>query len=359
MGILGVGIKAVERGWVFDALIRAGIRRLCSQRLKKSREDSTSVIETEFLSSMNEGPIAPVPELANDQHYEVPAEFFQLVLGPRAKYSSCYFKDSDCDLAQAETESLEITCRRAQLRNGQNVLELGCGWGSLSLFMAERFPNSTFTAVSNSNSQRKHIESVCLSRGLKNLNVITADMNDFSPSGQFDRIVSVEMFEHMRNYRELLAKVASWLESDGKLFVHIFCHREFCYPFETGGDSNWMGKYFFTGGLMPSQNIFQHFKRDMAVEKQYRWNGLHYQRTLDSWLANMDANRNVVLNLFGDVYGRSQAIIWFNRWRVFFMACSELFGFDGGNEWFVSHYLLSPVKRNSQIENESRGVAQV
>ena len=357
MGFLGVGIKAVERGWVPDSLIRAGIRRLCRARLQQSMEQASSGEESDFLASMTSGPIAPVPETANEQHYEVPAEFFRLSLGPYAKYSSCYFKDADTDLEQAEKDSLEITCQRAELSAGQKVLELGCGWGSLSLFMADRYPQSQFTAVSNSNSQRQHIERVAAERGLENLKVITADMNDFLPAEQFDRVVSVEMFEHMRNYQQLLSNVASWLKPTGKLFVHIFTHREFCYPFETGGDANWMGKYFFTGGIMPSHNIFQHFARDMVVDQQYRWNGLHYQRTLDAWLAKMDANRQPVLTLFEEAYGTGQAVTWFNRWRVFYMACSELFGFKGGDEWFVSHYLLSPVDQSANRDDANLDVA--
>lgn len=352
MGILGAGIKAVEQGWIPDRWIRAGIRHLCRQRLKQSRDDRETGIEAEFLSAMKTGPIAPVPERANEQHYEVPAAFFQLVLGPRAKYSSCFYPDADTTLAEAEDAALAITCTHAELADGQDVLELGCGWGSLSVYMAEAYPHSRFTAVSNSQSQREHIESICRQRGLSNLQVITADINQFVPPGRFDRVVSVEMFEHMRNYRELLSRVASWLKPQGKLFVHIFCHREFCYPFETGGDANWMGKYFFTGGIMPSQNIFEHFNSDLTVQHQSQWNGQHYQRTLDDWLANLDRNRASVLNLFAGVYGREQAVVWFNRWRVFLMACSELFGFNEGTQWFVSHYLLSPKETANPVLNQ-------
>lgn len=359
MGFLGAGIKAVERGWVPDSWVRAGIRRLCRARLKQSSEQARSGEESEFLASMTSGPIAPVAEIANEQHYELPADFFRLSLGTHSKYSSCFFKDADSNLEQAEKEALEITCNRAGLANGMKVLELGCGWGSLSLFMAGRYPRSQFTAVSNSNSQRLHIERVAAERGVKNLTVVTADMNEFAPTEEFDRVVSVEMFEHMRNYQQLLFRVASWLKPGGKLFVHIFTHREFCYPFEVSGDANWMGRYFFTGGIMPSQDIFQHFKRDMVVEKQYRWNGLHYQRTLDAWLANMDANRQQALRLLEDVYGPGKAVVWFNRWRVFYMACSELFGFNDGNEWFVSHYLMAPVNPSVDLADSNHDAVQV
>ena len=360
MGILGIGIRAVELGWVPDALIRSGIRRLCRQRIRQSLEHANTGVASEFVMSMSTGPIAPVPEKANGQHYEVPAEFFRLILGPETKYSSCFFKSVDTNLTEAERESLEITCQRAELQDGQDVLELGCGWGSLSLFMAEKYPNSRITAISNSSSQKQYIDQVCRERKIVNLKVVTADMNTFSPeSSGFDRVVSVEMFEHMRNYESLLARVASWMKPNGKLFVHIFCHREYCYPFETEGDANWMGQYFFTGGIMPSQNIFQYFQRDLVVEKQFRWNGTHYQRTLDAWLQRMDSNRHQVLRLFDEIYGRRQSKVWFNRWRVFLMASSELFGFDGGNEWFVSHYLLSPAKKPAKVDGRQLDMVQV
>lgn len=252
MNVMEIGIEAVERGLVPDSLTRMSIRRLCRDRLREThsaRNGPPFSSRAAFLDSMHSGPIALVPEKANQQHYELPPEFFAAVLGPRRKYSCCYFASERPTLAEAEEEALAVTCQRAGIADGQEILELGCGWGSLSLWMAERFPGSRITAVSNSMPQRLFIEAEARSRGLGNLRVITADMNDFSPTGQtFDRVISVEMFEHMRNYEQLLSRIASWLHADGKLFVHIFCHRELAYPFATDGAANWMGRDFFTGG---------------------------------------------------------------------------------------------------------------
>ncbi|WP_422931069.1 SAM-dependent methyltransferase [Singulisphaera sp. PoT] len=322
------------------------IRRLCQIRLKQEapitgEEHSEDPTYREFLDSLHDGPIAPVPEAANRQHYELPPEFFEAVLGPRQKYSCCFYPREDATLAEAETAALAITCERADLADGQEILELGCGWGSLSLWMAERYPGSRITAVSNSVPQRRYIDARATKRGLDNLRVISADMNDFSPGTlNFDRIVSVEMFEHMRNYERLLHNIAGWLRPGGKLFVHIFCHRNMAYPFETEGATNWMGRHFFTGGVMPSANLLHQFPRDLAVAEQHSWNGTHYRRTADDWLANLDARRDEVIDILSRVYGESDARRWLYRWRVFFLAVSELFGFNHGEEWFVSHYVL-------------------
>lgn len=344
MSLLSFSLDAVERGLVPDAITRAAIRRLCEQRLRdcdRGNEVANSRAFQIFVESMRAGSIAPVPEKANEQHYELPPEFFAAVLGPHRKYSSCFWPTADTSLAEAEAASLGMTCERADLIDGQDVLELGCGWGSLSLWMAERFPKSRITAVSNSAPQRRFIESQAISRGLTNLSVITADMNQFAAEpSQFDRVVSVEMFEHMRNYERLLERIASWLRSDGKLFVHHFCHRRFAYPFETDGDANWMGRYFFTGGLMPSEEMLQQFRRHMTVVRQWRWDGTHYQRTSEAWLANLDAHRRDVLPILESTYGPDAARRWFHRWRLFFLAVAELFGYARGTEWFVSHSLL-------------------
>lgn len=349
MSILQLGIEAVERGIVPDALTRRAIRRMCDQRLRPSRGEHAAAVQqvqAKFVESMRAGPLAPVPHRANEQHYELPPEFFAAVLGTRRKYSCCFWPDESSTLDAAEEAALEITCERAEIRDGQEILELGCGWGSLSLWMAERYPQSRVTAVSNSARQRQFIETAAKGRDLHNLRVITADMNEFAPpdTGQnghrFDRVVSVEMFEHMRNYEQLLARVATWLQPGGKLFVHIFCHRDLAYPFETEGAANWMGRLFFTGGIMPSADLLQHFNRALTVTRQWSWGGQHYQKTAEAWLENLDARRRVVLPILESTYGAADAQRWLNRWRMFFLAVSELFGFAGGDEWFVSHYLL-------------------
>lgn len=348
MSLLSLGIDAVERGLVPDAITRAAIRRQCAQRLRESLLDGNNAEAHSpeyraFVESMRKGPIAPVPEKANEQHYELPPEFFTAILGPHLKYSSCYWTSANTTLPEAEAAALEITCQRADLADGQEILELGCGWGSLSLWMAERYRNSHITAVSNSVPQRHFIESEAALRGLTNLHVITADMNEFAahPS-RFDRVVSVEMFEHMRNYELLLGRIASWLRPDGKLFVHHFCHRTLMYPYESEGEANWMGRYFFTGGLMPDERVLRDFNRHLKVVEQWRWDGTQYQRTSEAWLANLDAQGHTVLPILASAYGRDEAQRWFHRWRVFFLAVSELFGYANGAEWFVSHVLLEP-----------------
>jgi cyclopropane-fatty-acyl-phospholipid synthase len=349
MNLLSIGIAAVERGLVPDGLTRLAIRRLCRQRLRAIDVASPqhSADRAAFLASLQEGPIAPVPEKANEQHYELPADFFALMLGPRLKYSCCYWPDLDSSLAEAEEAALDLTCRRAGLQDGQDILELGCGWGSLSLWMAERYPASRITAVSNSAPQRRFIESAAARRGLTNLHVITSDMNHFAPplaigDGRFDRIVSVEMFEHMRNLDLLLSRVASWLRPEGQLFVHHFCHQQESYPFETDGPSNWMGRYFFTGGIMPSAEVLRGLNRHLRVTDAWSWNGFHYQRTAQAWLKNLDARRGGAIEILRTAYGSKDANLWFGRWRIFLLAVAELFGYGGGKEWFVAHRVMQP-----------------
>lgn len=351
MSLLSVGIDAVERGLIPDAITRVAIRRLCGQRLRESpcgndvpQADSPEL--RELVESMRTGPIAPVPQKANEQHYKLPPQFFAEILGPHRKYSSCYWPAATASLEEAEAAALAITCQRADLANGHEILELGCGWGSLSLWMAERYPRCRITGVSNSAPQRQFIEAIAASRGLTNLRVITADMNEFAAQlHQFDRIVSVEMFEHMRNYELLLERIASWVRPDGRLFVHHFCHQRLAYPYETEGDANWMGRYFFTGGLMPSEQMLRKFDRHMTVVDQWTWDGTHYQRTSEAWLKNLDAHRQTVLPILAATYGRDAAQRWFHRWRMFFLAVSGLFGYANGTEWFVSHALLQPKGR--------------
>ncbi len=350
--LLKPAFELLDRGWLPDAAVRAGIRRLCAQRLRElaaGGDDAES-----FIQAMDAGPIAPHTDKANEQHYEVPAEFYEHCLGPHRKYSCCHFDAADTTLHEAETSALAMTCEHADLRDGQDILELGCGWGSLTLWMAQRHPTSRITAVSNSHSQRRFIESRAAELGLHNVRVLTCDMNVFDTDDTFDRVVSVEMFEHMRNYRALLRRVSNWLRPNGKLFVHIFCHRDRTYPFETGGAANWMGRHFFTGGIMPAFDLFDHFDDDLAVTQRWRLNGRHYQRTADAWLANLDRNRDRVMPVLAETYGQTHASRWFNRWRVFFMACSELWGYRGGEEWFVGHYLLEPVRKQVNQTTEAR-----
>ena len=336
-------LEWTERGLVPDSVIRAGIRRLCRQRLRDIEADdpeaSGARLET-FIDQMNASPIALVPELANEQHYEVPAEFFDQVLGEHRKYSCCFWGDDVQTLGQAEAEALRITCERAGIENGMSVLDLGCGWGSLSLWIAEHYPDCSVTSVSNSTAQRRHIERLASARGLYNIEVLTCDMNDFDAPRQVDRIVSVEMFEHMRNYRELFRRISGWLNPGGRFFMHIFCHRSCAYEFLDQGPSDWMGMHFFSGGIRPADDLPLRFQESLRLVRRDRWDGRHYQRTADAWLENMDARRAAIMPIMAATYGEDRAEQWFQRWRIFFMACAELFGLEGGREWYVSHYLF-------------------
>ena len=333
-------IEWAESGWLPDFLIRKGIRRLLRKRLK--RLGNVTAVD-DFVANLRDEPLAVATDAANRQHYEVPAEFFLNVLGPRLKYSSCWFSNRESTLTEAEERMLDETCTRAQLGDGMRILELGCGWGSLSLWIAEKFPRAEITALSNSRGQRDFIERQTAERGITNLNVVTCDMRDFTPSGRFDRIVSVEMFEHMRNYELLFRRVANWLDEDGRAFAHVFCHRHTPYLFETEGADNWLGRHFFTGGTMPSEELFSRFSQDLAIERQWRVNGLHYWRTCEAWLANLDRNRELILSRFARDLSNSDARRHLQRWRMFFMACVELFRYRRGHEWFVAHYLFRPA----------------
>lgn len=341
MNLISMGVAAAELGMVPDSVVRSAVRLLCQVRRRgESREGPNGSLDS-FRESLRSGPIAIAPEMANRQHYELPPEFFAGVLGPRQKYSCCYFPREDSTLAEAEEAALEATCERAGLADGQEVLELGCGWGSLSLWAAERYPGSRITAVSNSRLQQRWVSARAEALGLANLQPIVADMNDFQPEGRtFDRIVSVEMFEHMRNYHRLLQRIATWLRPTGRVFVHVFCHRRLCYPFGAEGASNWMGRHFFTGGMMPSADLLREFDRDLTVAEQYAWSGRHYQKTAEAWLANLDANRERMQSILESVHGAAEARRWFHRWRMFFIAVSEVFGFNDGEDWFVSQYEL-------------------
>ncbi len=333
--MLATAIELMERGYVPDWLTRVGIRRLLAERLRGAEH---AAVRARLEAELRASPIALHTGDANAQHYEVPAAFFAKVLGPRLKYSSCWWPDEVRDLETAEAAMLALSCERAGLGFNQDILELGCGWGSLTLWMAEFYPDSRIVAVSNSASQRAFIEARCRERCLGNVQVITADMNDFSIDRRFDRVVSVEMFEHMRNYPALFERIHAWLKPGGQLFVHIVSHREHAYPFETEGEDNWMGRYFFTGGLMPARDLLPRFQGELHLDEQWHLNGRHYQRTLEAWLRNQDRHREEILALFSETYGPGEAVRWFQRWRVFFMACAELFGYAEGEEWGVSHY---------------------
>ncbi len=335
-------IGLAEKGRLPDGLVRIGIRSLLKARLRElqspSLEQSAEQFR-QFLRDAMNGPVACVPEKANEQHYEVPAEFFSQVLGLHRKYSCCYWTDETKTLDQAEAESLRRTCEHAELKDGQEILELGCGWGSLSLWMAETYPNSSILAVSNSASQREYITERAKQLGLNNLKVQTCDINEFSTDRRFDRVVSVEMFEHVRNHPLLMERISSWLNSSGKLFVHIFCHHRFAYLFEDDGNASWMARYFFSGGMMPSQNLLLNYQSHLQLENQWCWDGTHYEKTSNAWLQLMDQNQEAVTGVLKLTYGNDWRL-WQFRWRMFFMACAELFGFRGGREWFVSHYLF-------------------
>jgi cyclopropane-fatty-acyl-phospholipid synthase len=333
----------VERGRVPDPVVRAGIR----QRLKKMSDDlpgaepeAAWAHKRAFIEQLDASAVAAVPERANEQHYEVPAEFFDIVLGPRRKYSCCYWPEGVDDLATAEDASLAATAERAGIAEDQDVLELGCGWGSFSLWAAERFPGSRFTAVSNSASQREFIEGEAARRGIGNLTVITCDMNVFDIDQRFDRIVSLEMFEHMRNWRVLFGRVNGWLKPGGRFFMHVFCHRDHPYPYEDTGPEDWMSHYFFAGGIMPSDDLPLYFQDQLKLVDRWRWNGKHYERTLNAWLEKQDAAREQVMPILERTYGKEGAGLWWMRWRLFFMGCAEFFGFREGSEWYVGHYLF-------------------
>ena len=307
----------------------------------------------DFAQSMRVAPVAPVPEKANEQHYELPAGFFELMLGQRLKYSCCFFEHEETTIDQAEIAALAQTCQRAELADDMNILELGCGWGSLTLWMLEHYPRATVTAVSNSRFQRELILARAEAIGAGDrLTVITADMNDFDIDEEFDRVVSCEMFEHMRNYQELLRRVSSWLKADGKLFVHIFCHEDFIYEFQTKGASNWMGRYFFTGGIMPSFDVFGQFPDDMKLSKSWAWDGTHYERTCNAWLQLLDQRREPAMQILREAYGDREAARWFQRWRLFLIAGAELFGYQNGRQWLVGHYLLEPAAEVAKRSGE-------
>lgn len=350
----------VERDLIPDFVVRRGIRLMLSLRIaseQKGGEQGMQERLQRFVEELKTMPVAIQTQAANEQHYEVPTDYFLLVLGKHKKYSSCLWPDSSLTLDEAEAAMLELCCRRAQLADGQDILELGCGWGSMCLYAAAKYPGSQVTAVSNSKTQKKFIDEQCKQRGIKNLMVITEDVVKFKPTKKWDRVVSIEMFEHMKNYQELLRRVSTWLRRDGKLFVHIFCHKRFAYHFTELNVDDWMARYFFSGGTMPSKDLLLYFQDHMSLERHWFLNGQNYSRTLEIWLKRQDRHRKQILPIMEKTYGKSNGLKWFVRWRLFYLACSELFNYNHGNEWGVCHYVFTVKGDADKNGTDSHGNA--
>jgi cyclopropane-fatty-acyl-phospholipid synthase len=336
----------IERGVIPDGLLRRGIRHFLARELARQArggEAAAAARGRALLAELRASPIAIATAEANRQHYALPPEFFVHILGPRLKYSCAYWPDPVRDLGAAEGSMLELYAERAALADGQEILELGCGWGSLCLWLAGRYPGARVLAVSNAGPQRDFILARAAERGLRNLQVVTGDMNDFDPGRRFDRVLSIEMLEHMRNYELLFARIARWLEPAGFFFAHVFAHDRYAYAFRSDDPADWIGRHFFAGGLMPAVDLFRHFQRDLELRTVWRVNGRHYARTAEAWLANLDRHRTALAPICARVYGPAQSRAWLENWRVFFLSCAELWGYRGGEEWLVAHYLFAPA----------------
>jgi len=342
MGFARKAIVAAESLNVPDFVSKAGIHYLVGRTRARFNSDE-AMSDADFAALMANRPIAAHTDKANDQHYEIPADFFAHTLGPHRKYSCCLFDDGVTSLAEAEARALAQTVANAGIADGQTILEMGCGWGSLSLWMAKHFPAASITAVSNSNSQREHIEAQAIARGFSNLRVVTSDMNDFQTDERFDRIVSIEMFEHMSNWEALLGKARRWIKPDGRMFIHVFSHRKSAYLFDEADKTDWIAQHFFTGGIMPSHKLIRQFSHLFTIEEEWRWSGVHYEKTARAWLENYDRNRTEIDAILQRVYG-PDAGLWKRRWRLFFLATMGMFGHAGGAEWGVSHYRLAPAR---------------
>lgn len=335
MSVVSTIIGAAERVPLPDVVIRAAIQRLCSRTATRLAALGPAD-DAAFAGRMM---LRPIAGKADAGHHEVPVSFFAQVLGPNLKYSSCFYKTDASTLQEAEEEALRQSVEHAGVADGQTILELGCGWGSLSLWMARRFPHAKITAVSNSQVQRAYVEDMARQRGLLNLRAITADMNVFAPDGQFDRIISIEMFEQMLNWRKLMTRVRSWLVPEGRFFMHIVTHRSGSHLIDRANREDWIAQHIFTKGLMPSHHLVRQFGDIFRIEKEWCWSGTHYQRTANDWLANFDAHRDTVEAALRQVYGEETGL-WMRRWRWFFLATSGLFGYAGGTEWGVSRYRM-------------------
>ncbi|OMO86506.1 Mycolic acid cyclopropane synthase [Corchorus olitorius] len=336
-------LASLERNLLPDTVIRRLTRLLLASRLRSGYRPSAELQLSEllqFVNSLKEMPIAIKTDKPKTQHYELPTSFFKLVLGKNFKYSSCYFSDGSKTLEEAEEAMLELYCERSQLKDGHTVLDVGCGWGSLSLYIARKFPNCKVTGICNSTTQKAFIDEQCRDHQLQNVEIIVADISTFEMEGSYDRIYSIEMFEHMKNYQALLKKISNWMKQDGLLFVHYFCHKAFAYHFEDINEDDWITRYFFEGGTMPSANLLLYFQDDVSIVNHWLVNGKHYSKTSEEWLKRMDKNSASIKPIMESTYGKDQAVKWTVYWRTFFIAVAELFGYNDGDEWMVSHYLF-------------------
>ena len=346
-------IELAEKRWLPDPVIRYGMRRMLRERLEQERSladgDYDQAID-KFAERQRKSVVTIETHRANEQHYEVPAEFYELVLGARLKYSGGWWEDATTSLDESEEAMLQLTCQRAGIENGMRIMDLGCGWGSLTLWIAEHFPDCQITSLSNSASQKSFIDQKCRCHGFDNVSVVTADVGTFDTKDTFDRVVSVEMFEHVRNHENLLSRIAHWLVPGGQLFVHIFCHRNLAYTFETEGERNWMGRHFFSGGIMPAEDLFRRYQKDLNITQQWWINGNHYARTCEHWLQRLDLSNHAVKRALSKSTSNDAPEVLVQRWRMFFMACAELFKYDDGQQWGVGHYLFDTNKLTADSE---------